>query len=460
MASGQMPPVGRGQCCMLCYSPLYGTGLSIYHSRTYHAEKSLYAKLMEVTNYTASIPQLVSDMMCSICYTMISQADQLDSQLNHVTAHIRALFHKMVQIQTEAVRLNRAAQAGQDAPAAPPRTGSNGAGLHLPGPPGPGPGPGDKTTRPPEQTTPTNLQLFKKPAKESEAPQRAAWPSSSSESGDGAALQPTTAASPAPEPGDEGLFNIGAFLQTDLREVGGEPAPRAPAPNVAQTGDFTDKFVQGMESDDAYRYQCVLCNKLGDCEEAIRRHVRTDHPGADRISFPAPPPPAKRSRASAGAAKPAKMARSITATAPAMAQKIAERAYVCVSCDKAFGCEAFLTRHVEAQKCGQMFSCQYCAKEFTRSDKKVRHERSHTGERPFSCEFCGKTFSRRDKCTKHERTHTRCRPFECHSCREVMGTAAEYTAHRRHCGDRASSAAAAAAAAGRAWPPQQAAADA
>ena len=53
--------------------------------------------------------------MCSICYTMITQADQLGNQLGHVTSHIRALFHKMVQLQTEAVRRNRAAQTSAPA---------------------------------------------------------------------------------------------------------------------------------------------------------------------------------------------------------------------------------------------------------------------------------------------------------------------------------------------------------
>ena len=65
---------------------------------------------MHVFQYTASIPQLVSDMMCSICYAMISQADQLGSQLSHVTTHIRALFHQMVQRQTDAARLSRSSQ--------------------------------------------------------------------------------------------------------------------------------------------------------------------------------------------------------------------------------------------------------------------------------------------------------------------------------------------------------------
>ena len=44
------PSAGRGQCCMLCYRPLYGTGISIYHTKCYQTDKSLYARLMEVTN--------------------------------------------------------------------------------------------------------------------------------------------------------------------------------------------------------------------------------------------------------------------------------------------------------------------------------------------------------------------------------------------------------------------------
>ncbi|XP_043224385.1 zinc finger protein 135-like isoform X2 [Amphibalanus amphitrite] len=456
MDGGQISTPVRGQCCMLCYRPLYGTGISIYHTKCYQTDKSLYARLMEVTNYTSSIPQLASDMMCSICYTMISQSDQLGSQLGQVTRHIRALFHQMVQRQTEVARLSlsRPAPDGRQSEAAvsEARTAVNGtvppAVLSPPA-----------TSRPepsPEQRAPTNLQTFKKPTEEeavrqpAEAAQRQSWPTSSPESGDGGGLQPAGASSSGQNE-ENSLFSLSAFLQSNLRDTagGGERAsrPLAPAPTVTQTGDFTDKFVRGTASSDAYRYQCVLCQKLGDCEEAVRRHVRADHPGADRISFPESAAQKRPRAPSSGGPKPPKMLRSITATAPAMAQNIADRAYVCVNCDKAFGCEAFLARHVEAQKCGQLFGCQYCGKEFTRSDKKVRHERSHTGERPYSCEYCGKAFSRRDKCTKHERTHTRCQPLECHSCGEMLSTTSEYTSHRRLCGERTAAAAAAARAA-------------
>ncbi|XP_037069169.1 myc-associated zinc finger protein-like isoform X2 [Pollicipes pollicipes] len=448
MAGLSITSLGRGQCCMLCCNQLYSTGFNIYQARTYHGEKSFYAKLLELTNYTASMPQLVSDSLCSVCATMVSQVDQLEYQLSHVISQIRALFHKMVQSQTEvaAARPGRGSLGPQGLPGGAARTSStevsSASSAYLPEVKS------EPSTDPPPHASP---YYAKKPPKENGTPsatttRRPSWTPGLPAPPAEAPAPLVSAAAGAGQP-DDGLFNIGAFLQTDLREpaaaaaaaaaaVHSAAAAAAAAAAVSSAGDFTDKFVRTVDSEDAYRFQCVLCSKLGDSAEVIRRHVRADHPGADRISFPGAAP-AKRAKPSAGAVKPAasKVPRSITASSPAMAQKIAERAYVCAGCDKAFGCEAFLTRHVTAQHCGRMFSCQYCGKEFSRSDKKVRHERSHTGERPFSCGFCGKAFSRRDKCTYHEKSHTRHRPFECQRCGEVMFSAGAYATHRQSCSD-------------------------
>uniref|UniRef100_A0A8C6TJ71 C2H2-type domain-containing protein n=1 Tax=Neogobius melanostomus TaxID=47308 RepID=A0A8C6TJ71_9GOBI len=86
----------------------------------------------------------------------------------------------------------------------------------------------------------------------------------------------------------------------------------------------------------------------------------------------------------------------------------------CSVCNKRFGFESDLRRHIRVHTGERPYRCSYCEKTFT------RHMRTHTGERPYSCQTCEKTFTQISNLNTHRRTHTGEKPFACPVCEKTF----------------------------------------
>ncbi|CAL8069885.1 unnamed protein product [Calicophoron daubneyi] len=88
-----------------------------------------------------------------------------------------------------------------------------------------------------------------------------------------------------------------------------------------------------------------------------------------------------------------------------MSDKVIEKPYKCVLCNKCFSRSDELTRHGRIHTGAKPFRCNQCQREFSRSDHLTTHMRTHTGERPFVCELCGRRFARSDERKRHTKVH-------------------------------------------------------
>jgi len=88
-----------------------------------------------------------------------------------------------------------------------------------------------------------------------------------------------------------------------------------------------------------------------------------------------------------------------------------EKPFLCNVCEKTFRTKANLKEHQRIHDKDKPFTCITCEKSFTQSGTLKKHLLTHTREKPHQCEQCGKCFSQKSNLMRHFRTHTGEMPF-------------------------------------------------
>jgi len=117
------------------------------------------------------------------------------------------------------------------------------------------------------------------------------------------------------------------------------------------------------------------------------------------------------------------------------------QAFPCEFCDRSYGTDRRLTRHVrevhapQELKMQNQVICQFCGLNFSKTSLK-EHLRIHTGALPYSCRFCSRKFRKKWTVKTHERQHTGLKPYKCSfpGCEEaftqnVVRKSHEYRVH-------------------------------
>ena len=93
-----------------------------------------------------------------------------------------------------------------------------------------------------------------------------------------------------------------------------------------------------------------------------------------------------------------------------------EKPYKCKNCDKCFAHSGGLLVHQRTHSDKKPYECEQCVKSFPQKSDLQRHQRVHTGEKPFKCEQCNSRFSQRNHLKTHQRTHMTKKANECKQC--------------------------------------------
>ncbi|XP_025049345.1 putative transcription factor Ovo-like 1 [Alligator sinensis] len=113
---------------------------------------------------------------------------------------------------------------------------------------------------------------------------------------------------------------------------------------------------------------------------------------------------------------------------------------LCPVCQKSFGHQRMLTRHLKCHSEVKRHRCPYCAKGFNDTFDLKRHVRTHTGVRPYKCSLCEKAFTQRCSLESHlkkihgvqQRYAYKERRAKLYVCEDCGATADSHEAHVLH----------------------------
>ncbi|OXB53290.1 hypothetical protein ASZ78_016840 [Callipepla squamata] len=114
--------------------------------------------------------------------------------------------------------------------------------------------------------------------------------------------------------------------------------------------------------------------------------------------------------------------------------------FSCPVCQKSFGFQRMLNRHLKCHSEVKRHLCPYCGKGFNDTFDLKRHVRTHTGVRPYKCSLCEKAFTQRCSLESHlkkihgvaQRYAYKERRAKLYVCEECGGTADSQDAHLAH----------------------------
>ncbi|NXW68819.1 OVOL2 factor, partial [Hirundo rustica] len=114
--------------------------------------------------------------------------------------------------------------------------------------------------------------------------------------------------------------------------------------------------------------------------------------------------------------------------------------FSCPVCQKSFGFQRMLNRHLKCHSEVKRHRCPYCGKGFNDTFDLKRHVRTHTGARPYKCSLCDKAFTQRCSLESHlrkihgvaQRYGYKERRAKLYVCEECGGTADSQDAHLAH----------------------------
>ncbi|NXW94271.1 OVOL2 factor, partial [Alopecoenas beccarii] len=112
----------------------------------------------------------------------------------------------------------------------------------------------------------------------------------------------------------------------------------------------------------------------------------------------------------------------------------------CPVCQKSFGFQRMLNRHLKCHSDVKRHRCPFCGKGFNDTFDLKRHVRTHTGVRPYKCSLCDKAFTQRCSLESHlrkihgvaQRYAYKERRAKLYVCEECGGTAESQDAHLAH----------------------------
>ncbi|XP_056365922.1 putative transcription factor Ovo-like 1 [Oenanthe melanoleuca] len=121
--------------------------------------------------------------------------------------------------------------------------------------------------------------------------------------------------------------------------------------------------------------------------------------------------------------------------------------FSCPVCQKSFGFQRMLNRHLKCHSEVKRHRCPYCGKGFNDTFDLKRHVRTHTGVRPYKCSLCDRTLSplsppvpgvRPYKCSLCDRTLSPLsppvpgvRPYKCSLCDKAFTQRCSLESHLR-----------------------------